>query len=155
VTSSSITYHPDFAVHKPYFSDHPELPARKLPYAQEKMPIIGNDVWIGEGVTILPGVTIGDGAVVGTGSVVTKSIAPYQLAAGNPARPIRYRFDFETRSLLQELKWWEYDLNEIREIGLEDPVKFAVELNKVHKQLKRLDAGRINVFEAIKALESA
>ncbi|MCM1032293.1 MAG: sugar O-acetyltransferase [Odoribacter sp.] len=50
---------------------------------------IGNDVWIGGNAVILPGVTIGDGCVIGAGAVVTRSVDPYTLAAGNPARPIR------------------------------------------------------------------
>lgn len=52
---------------------------------------IGSDVWIGSGVKVLDGVTIGDGAVVGAGSVVTKSIPPYSVAAGIPARVIKMR----------------------------------------------------------------
>lgn len=50
---------------------------------------IGDNVWIGSNVVILPGVTIGEGAVIGAGSVVTKDIAPYTLALGNPARPVK------------------------------------------------------------------
>jgi len=41
--------------------------------------------------TILPNITIGKGAVVATGAVVTKSVAPYMLVGGVPARPIRER----------------------------------------------------------------
>ncbi|OQW32159.1 MAG: hypothetical protein A4E20_03300 [Nitrospira sp. SG-bin2] len=52
---------------------------------------IGSDVWIGCGAKVLDGVTIGDGAVVGAGSVVTKSIPPYSVAAGVPARVIKMR----------------------------------------------------------------
>jgi acetyltransferase-like isoleucine patch superfamily enzyme len=48
---------------------------------------IGSDVWIGAGVKILDGVEIGDGCVVGAGSVVTKSLPPYTIAVGVPARP--------------------------------------------------------------------
>lgn len=52
---------------------------------------IGNDVWIGAGCIILKGVMIGDGSVVGAGSLVNKSIPPYQVWAGSPARFIRDR----------------------------------------------------------------
>lgn len=48
-------------------------------------------VWIGDSVIILPGVTIGKGAVIGAGSVVTKDIPPYAVAAGNPAKVIKFR----------------------------------------------------------------
>ena len=50
---------------------------------------IGNDVWIGLGALILSGVTIGDGAVIGAHAVVTKSVPPYAVVAGNPARILR------------------------------------------------------------------
>ncbi len=53
--------------------------------------VIGNDVWLGANVKILDGVKIGDGSVVGSGSVVTKSIPPYSVAVGNPAKIIKNR----------------------------------------------------------------
>jgi acetyltransferase-like isoleucine patch superfamily enzyme len=43
------------------------------------------------GAIILPGIVIGEGAVVGAGAVVTRSIPPYAVAAGNPAKILRYR----------------------------------------------------------------
>lgn len=50
---------------------------------------ICDKAWIGARVTILKGVTIGEGAVVGAGSVVTKSVPPWTVVAGNPAKTIR------------------------------------------------------------------
>lgn len=50
--------------------------------------LIEDDVWIGFSSTILKGVTIGRGAVVGAASVVTKSVEPFTVVAGNPARVI-------------------------------------------------------------------
>ena len=69
---------------------------------------IGNDVWIGYGVTILSGICIGDGAVVGAGSVVTRSVAPYAIVGGNPARLIRMRYGPEVIERLLALRWWDW-----------------------------------------------
>lgn len=44
--------------------------------------------YIGANSMIMPGVTIGEGAIVAAGSVVTKSVAPYTVVGGNPARYI-------------------------------------------------------------------
>ncbi len=53
--------------------------------------VIEDDVWIGSKATILDGVTIGRGAVIGAGAVVTRSVSPYAIAAGVPARVIGSR----------------------------------------------------------------
>ncbi len=59
-----------------------------------KPVIIGDNVWLGESVCVLPGVTIGEGCVVGALSVVTKSLPPYSIAVGSPAKVVKV-FDFE------------------------------------------------------------
>ena len=82
-------------------------------------PVIGNDVWIGDGATIMRGVRVGDGAIVAAGAVVTKDVPPYAIVAGVPARVVRYRFpssllsrmrgiDMPTR--LVRSKWWKYQV---------------------------------------------
>jgi acetyltransferase-like isoleucine patch superfamily enzyme len=65
-----------------------------IPYIKEqiikaKPVVIDDDAWIGAGAIILPGVVIGSKAIVGAGSVVTKSVEPYTIVAGVPARRIR------------------------------------------------------------------
>jgi len=75
--------------------------------------VIGNDVWVGNSATIMPGVKIGDGAIIGTNALVTKDVEPYSIVGGNPAKEIRKRFDPETIKFLQELAWWNWDINKI------------------------------------------
>ena len=75
--------------------------------------VIGNDVWIGLRVTILPGVTIGDGAIIGAHAVVSRDVRPYAIAAGNPAREVRRRFDDEAVAELLEIRWWDWDIAKI------------------------------------------
>lgn len=50
--------------------------------------VIEDWVYIGAYSQILPGVTIGEGALVAAGSVVTKSVEPYTVVGGNPAKYI-------------------------------------------------------------------
>lgn len=69
---------------------------------------IGNDVWIGMGAVIMPGVTIGDGAIIGAQSIVAKDIPPYTIAAGNPAKLIRQRFEDKIIKRLEKIKWWNW-----------------------------------------------
>ena len=49
---------------------------------------IRDNVFIGYQAVILPNVTIGPDAIVASGAVVTKDVAPGDIVAGVPARPI-------------------------------------------------------------------
>jgi acetyltransferase-like isoleucine patch superfamily enzyme len=60
---------------------------------------IGDGAWLGHGVIVLGGVTIGTGAVIGAGAVVTQSIPENAIAAGVPARVIKFR----SKSALQDI----------------------------------------------------
>ena len=82
-------------------------PASKdLPYKGDT--VIEKDVWLGQNVTVMPGVHIGNGAIIGANSVVAKDIDPYCIAAGNPCKIVKKRFDDELISYLQELQWWNW-----------------------------------------------
>ena len=52
---------------------------------------IADDVWLGVGVIVLDGSVIGKGAVIGAGSVVMSKIPGNAIAAGTPARVIKFR----------------------------------------------------------------
>ena len=68
------------------------VPIRDTGRAIRKGVYIGKDSWIGHGVIIMDGVNIGEGAVIAAGAVVTKSVEPYTVYAGIPARKLRNRF---------------------------------------------------------------
>lgn len=74
---------------------------------QKGIVTIGSDVWIGHGATILSNVNIGDGAIVAAGAVVNRSVPPYAIVAGVPARLIKFRFSPEIIQRLIILKWWD------------------------------------------------
>lgn len=75
--------------------------------------VIGNDVWLGYESLLLPGVQVGDGAIIGARAVVTHDVPPYAVAAGNPARVVRMRYDDETIRQLRELRWWDWSIEKI------------------------------------------
>lgn len=57
--------------------------------------IIEEDVWIGSNVTILAGVTVGRGTTVAAGAVVSKSMPPYCICGGVPAKVIKFYWSIE------------------------------------------------------------
>lgn len=95
--------------------------------------VIGNDVWIGQNAVILPGVHIGDGAIIGANSVVGSDIEPYTIVVGNPAKPLRKRFDDELIVLLLKFKWWDKDICEINNLI---PLLTCSNIEKVKTEIK-------------------
>mgnify|MGYP002378569293 CR=1 FL=1 len=75
--------------------------------------MIGHDVWIGNSATIMPGLTIGHGSIIATNAMVTRDVAPYTIMGGNPAQPIRKKFDETTIEFLLNLKWWDWPIKKI------------------------------------------
>ncbi|MBC8032769.1 MAG: acyltransferase [Chitinophagaceae bacterium] len=53
--------------------------------------VIKDDVWIGAGATILKGSVIERGAIIAAGALVNRTIPPYAIAGGVPAKVLRYR----------------------------------------------------------------
>ena len=72
---------------------HPVDPQLRLVRSQNiaaKPITIGENVFIGCNSLILKGVTIGDNTTIGAGSVVTGNIPANCVAAGNPAKVIKF-----------------------------------------------------------------
>ncbi|MFK7838579.1 MAG: CatB-related O-acetyltransferase [Sulfitobacter sp.] len=72
---------------------------------------VGHDVWIGQGAVILPGAQLGNGVIVGAGAVVAGTVPDYTIVAGNPARPVKVRFDRTTVARLNTLAWWDWPID--------------------------------------------
>jgi acetyltransferase-like isoleucine patch superfamily enzyme len=74
----------------------PETPFRCQPISAKPI-IIEDNVWLGESVCVLGGVTIGRNSIVGAMSLVSRSIPPYSIAVGNPAKVIK-QFNHSTQT---------------------------------------------------------
>lgn len=62
-----------------------------------KPPItINDDAWIAADAFVAPGVTIGEGAILGARASAFNDLPPWQIAVGNPARPIKPREPLQT-----------------------------------------------------------
>lgn len=57
--------------------------------------IVEEDVGIYSNVTLLAGVTVGRGAIIGSGTVCRKSIPPYAIVTGNPAKVVGFKLQPE------------------------------------------------------------
>lgn len=80
---------------------------RKSEYAKTR---VGKGATIGANATIVCGHDIGEFAFIGAGAVVTKTVPPYALLVGNPARQIGwmsehgYRLEFDERGIAECLE---------------------------------------------------
>lgn len=92
IIGNNVMMGPDVIIYtRNHRHDRLDIPMNEQGFEEVRLVTIGNDVWIGSRVIILPGVTIGDGCIIGAGAVVTKSIEPFSIAAGNPAKIVKKR----------------------------------------------------------------
>ena len=71
-------------------------------FGDKKVPIIGDNVYIGAGSVIFGEITIGDNVIIGSNSVINKSIPANHVVAGNPFRILNSNL---------KNKYWEIDRN--------------------------------------------
>lgn len=97
---------------------------------------IGHDVWIGNSATLFGGIEIGNGAIIGAYSVVAKTIPPYAVVVGNPAKVIRYRFTEDQIVALEKIKWWNWSKDKVKQSveDMSDVDKFIKKYEVVDKR---------------------
>jgi acetyltransferase-like isoleucine patch superfamily enzyme len=71
------------------FTNDPRPRSRQRPERFSRT-VVRRGASIGANATILPGLEIGQQAMVGAGAVVTRSVPPFAVAIGNPARIVGY-----------------------------------------------------------------
>lgn len=84
-----ITDH-NHGIYSGNMQSYPSVPPALRVLTLDKKVIIEDNVWLGDNVVILPGITIGKGSIIGANAVVAKSIPPYSIAVGVPARVIKH-----------------------------------------------------------------
>lgn len=97
-----------------YMQDESAFAGARDAFQKAGDTVVGNDVWIGSEAMIMPGVTIGHGAVIGSRALVTRSVEPFTIVGGNPAKPLRKRFSDADIAMLLEMAWWDWPLEEIQ-----------------------------------------
>ena len=72
--------------------------------------------------------------ISGAIAMVGNNVEPYTIVAGNPAKPLRKRFDDELIDLLLTFKWWDKSIDEINELI---PLLTCSETDKVKEEIKK------------------
>ncbi|KAH0440417.1 hypothetical protein CcaCcLH18_02441 [Colletotrichum camelliae] len=87
IIGNRVQLGPDVSI---YSAGHETSVLSRIKFVEFGDPVyIEDDAWVGGGTIILPGVTIGKGSTIGAGSIVTKSIPPYSVAMGAPAKVVK------------------------------------------------------------------
>lgn len=78
----------------------------------------------------MPGVTIGEGALVAAGSIVTKSVPPYTVVGGNPARVICTVEEYKKKNIKYNTKTYGMSVEEKKRILLNLPEDMFIKNEK-------------------------
>lgn len=117
LSTSSFTYDSQLCIFAKCLADSGTESFNRFPWTATRpdrnaAPVIGHDVWIGENATLARGITLGQGCIVAANAVVTRSVEPYAIVGGNPARLIRKRFDDALVERLLASGWWRYKFSD-------------------------------------------
>ncbi len=126
LSTSSFTYDGHFIIYRQALEDDGVQTFQRYPdtvtrAGRSNAPRIGNDVWIGMNVTLAQGITLGDGCIIAASSVVTKSVPPYAIVGGNPAKIIKMRFPEPVIERLLASRWWDYKFTGFADMRYDHP----------------------------------
>ena len=79
---------------------------------------IGHDVWIGDRAIVFGGITISTGAIIAAGAVVNRSVGPYEIVAGVPAKTIGLRIPHEMIDEFLNSEWWNWSDERLKAFGV-------------------------------------
>lgn len=74
-----------------------------------------------------------------SGAIVTRDVEPYAIVAGNPAKPVRSRFDAETTALLLALRIYDWPQEKFEALR---PLLTASNPQALREAVAAYDAGR-------------
>lgn len=72
-----------------------DINEKNKPKGWDNDVVVEKDVWVGCRVTLLSGVNIGRGCIVAAGAVVNKSMPPYSIVGGVPAKVLKFRWSID------------------------------------------------------------
>lgn len=101
----SIGNHVDIATDVMIYNSQHDVQSEDF-HATTGEVIIEDYVFIGPRVIIQPGVAIGKGAVVAAGAVVTKTVEPFTIVGGVPAKKIGERALKDPHYVLGRARWF-------------------------------------------------
>lgn len=105
---------------------------------------INEDIWIGANSTIMSCVDIGRGAIIGANSLVTKSVPPYAVMVGSPAKIVAVKFsleqilEHESTLYKEEERFSRTYLENLFEMHFKDKKVFGVTNNTTEKELEKI-----------------
>lgn len=116
-----------------------------------KIITIGNDVWIGQNVSLAQGINIGDGSVIAANTLVVKDVPPYSVIGGNPGGIIKQRFNTSIIDAMLSLSWWEYDLQDISKLQINNPYMFCQKLSSMilNDEIKKQEKIKISFSDLV------
>lgn len=121
------------------------LPLGRHPHkCASTCPFLGNHVLTKQKITLALSITIGNSAIIAANSLVVKDVTPYSIVGGNPAKPIKNRFNDYTFDAMKALQWWKYSVQDLAEMDVTNPHVFC------HQLTSRIAEGRIQEFKPSK-----